>query len=516
MKRLPLSLRLLSRRAPGPYTVQRETAVPVPAADGVALLTDHYAPAAGAPCPTVLVRAPYIRSGFPWNLLYGVRVAEQGFHVLLQSTRGTQGSGGEFHPWRHETADGVAAVEWLRKQSWFTGELYTLGASYMSYSQAALAADPPPEWRGAVMQLGHTDPYDFFWAGGAFGLERAIVGGMALKQGGATSGDLLIGALRLKYRLQRAIRGLPLLDAYPSAFGGRRPQFEEWLTHPTPEFWEGASMSAAAGAMEVPVSLLLGWWDLTLNQVLDQHAALRAAGRDVDLLIGPWTHTSALEKGWTEIFAQTMRRLRGEPPAYRVRVHVGGVDEWRDLPDWPPPGTRAEHLRLDSFDAARGWQFRYDPTDPTPSIGGPLQSPTQGQVDNAELERRSDVLLFTSDPVERPLTLMGPVRAELDAATTAASADLFVRLCDVDPTGRSLNICDGLTRMTTEGRVTVDMGHTAHVFRPGHRLRVQISGGAHPRFLRNYGTTEPVGPATRLVPTETTITPGSELVLTLV
>ena len=516
MRRLPLSLRLLSRRAPGPHSVQRETAVPVPGADGSPLLTDHYAPVGGDPCPTVLIRAPYIRSGLPWNLIYGVRFAEQGFHVLLQSSRGTGGSGGTFHPWQNETADGVAAVEWLRKQDWFTGELYTMGASYMAFTQAALAVDPPPEWRGAVMQLGHTDPYDFFWASGAFGLERALVGGVMLKQGEVTSGQALRTVIRMRFRLRRAILGLPLLDAYPLVFGGRRPAFEEWLTHPSPDFWREANMAEVAGAMEVPVSLTLGWWDLSPAQVLDQYARLRDAGRDVDLLIGPWTHTSALEKGWSEVFAQAMRRLRGEPPAYRVRVHVGGTDEWRDLPDWPPPDTRAERLRLDSLTAERGWRFRYDPADPTPSIGGPLQSSTQGQVDNAPLEKRGDVLLFTSDPVERPLTLMGPVRAELDATTTAASGDLFVRLCDVDPDGRSLNVCDGLTRMTGEPRTAVDMGHTAHVFRPGHRLRLQVSGGAHPRFLRNYGTGEPPGPATRLVPTETTIGPGSEFVLTLV
>ncbi|MCY1139849.1 CocE/NonD family hydrolase [Actinoplanes sp. Pm04-4] len=516
MRRLPLSLRLLSRRAPGPYAVQRETAVPVPAADGVPLLTDHYAPVGAEPCPTVLVRAPYIRSGFPWNLLYGVRFAEQGFHVLLQSTRGTEGSGGTFHAWRDQTADGVATVEWIRKQSWFTGDLYTVGASYMAYTQAALAVDPPPEWRAAVMQLGHTDPHDFYWAGGAFGLERALVGGVMLKQDGATAGQALRAAMRLRLRLRRATLGLPLLDAYPSAFGGRRPALEEWLAHPSPDHWTEGNMAEAAGAMEVPVSLTLGWWDLSFAQVYDQYARLRAADRDVDLLIGPWTHTSALEKGWPEVFAQAMRRLRGEPPAYRVRAHVGGLDEWRDLPDWPPPEARAERLRLDSFRAERGWSFRYDPADPTPSIGGPLQSPTQGQVDNAPLEKRTDVLLFTSDPVERPLTLMGPVQASLDATTTAASGDLFVRLCDVAPDGRSLNICDGLTRFDSSGRVTVDMGHTAHVFRPGHRLRLQVSGGAHPRFLRNYGTGEPPGPATRLNPTETTISPDSEFVLTLV
>ncbi|WP_127501809.1 CocE/NonD family hydrolase [Actinoplanes solisilvae] len=517
MRRLPLALRLMTRRgSPGRYEVQRETAVRVPAADGSPLLTDHYAPVTSEPCPTVLVRAPYLRSGFPWNLLYGVRIAEQGFHVLLQSSRGTGGSGGEFHSWRNETADGRATVEWIRKQNWFSGDLFTLGASYMSYAQAALAVDPPPEWRGAVMQVGLTDPHEFFWGGGAFRLERSLVGTLGLVQGNVTSGAMLRGALRMRFRLAKATLGLPLLDAYPSAIGGRRPAFEEWLAHPEPEFWHDTDLTTVAGAMEVPTSLCTGWWDLEPAQVIEQYRRMRAAGRDVDLLIGPWTHTNSLERGWTEVFAQTMRRLRREPPAYQVRVHVGGVDEWRDLPEWPPPDAESRTLALGpELRPDRTWTFRYDPADPTPSIGGPLQSPTQGQVDNARLESRADVLLFTGEPLAEPLTVLGPVRASLAASTTAASGDLFVRLCDVDPAGRSINICDGLTRMTGDGRTEVDLGHTAHVFRPGHRVRLQVSGGAHPRYLRNYGTGEPPGYATRLVPTETTVGEGSTVILTV-
>ncbi|GAB2618666.1 putative peptidase S15 [Paractinoplanes abujensis] len=479
-------------------------------------MTDHYAPVTSEPCPTVLVRAPYVRSGFPFNLFFGVRFAEQGFHVVMQSSRGTGGSGGRFHTWRNETADGRATVEWLRKQRWFTGDLFTVGASYMTYTQAALAVDAPPEWRGAVMQVGVTDPHKFFWPGGAFALERSIVGGLSLVQGEVTAWGMLRGALRMRRRMSRATLGLPLLDAYPSAIGGRRPALEEWLDHPEPEFWQDVDMTKVTAAMDVPTSLLTGWWDLAPSQVIEQYIAMRAAGRDVDLLIGPWTHTNYLERDWPEVFAQAMRRLRREPPAYQVRVHVGGVGEWRDLPAWPPPGARPLALPLDQLTAERGWSFRYDPADPTPSIGGPLQSPTQGQVDNAPLERRADVLLFTGKPLEEPLTVMGPVRAELDASTTAASGDLFVRLCDVDPAGRSINICDGLTRITAGARHVVDLGHTAHVFRPGHRVRVQVSGGAHPRYLRNYGTGEPPGWATELVPTETTVHPGSILELTMV
>jgi len=126
------------------------------------------------------------------------------------------------------------------------------------------------------------------------------------------------------------------------------------------------------------------------------------------------------------------------------------------------------------------------------------------------------VLTFTGEPLAGAVEVMGPVRAEFDAATTAASGDLFARLCDVEPDGRSFNVCDGLTRFSGAGRVVVEMGPAGHRFRPGHRIRLQVSGGAHPRYLRNYGTGEPPGRATRMVPTDTTVQHTSALVLPVV
>jgi putative CocE/NonD family hydrolase len=160
--------------------------------------------------------------------------------------------------------------------------------------------------------------------------------------------------------------------------------------------------------------------------------------------------------------------------------------------------------------------FRYDPADPTPSLGGALQSKTQGRRDNAVLEARADVLTFTGEPLAEAVEVMGAVRAEFDASTTEASADLFARLCDVDPLGKSVNICDGLTRFSEAGRVVVEMGPAGHRFKPGHRIRLTVAGGAHPRYLRNYGTGEPPGPAIRMVPTETTVRYTSALVLPVV
>ncbi|WP_328460670.1 CocE/NonD family hydrolase [Actinoplanes sp. NBC_00393] len=465
-----------------------------------------------------LLRAPYIRAGFPFNWLYGALFAEQGFHVLLQSTRGTGGSDGEFHTWRNEAPDGQAAAEWIRKQEWFTGDLFTLGPSYTAYTQAKLAEQPPPEWRGAVAQVALFDPQPFFWPGGAFALERSIVGGLAMFGQAATFWDNVKAVVKLQRRLKRAISGLPLIEAYQVPFDGRRPEFERWLDAPEAgdDYWAGASGIPAMSAVEIPVSLNTGWHDLVTEQVIEVYTRRRAAGRPVDLLIGPWTHTSALEDGWVESFTQALRTLRGERPALPVRVHVGGAGEWRDLPDWPPAGQpRTLELGADLGAGPGSTTFRYDPADPTPSVGGALHSPTQGTRDNAPLEKRADVRTFTGPVLTEAVEVMGAVRAEFDATTTAASGDLFARLCDVDPAGKSINVCDGLARIR-DGRTVVAMGSTAHRFRPGHRIRLLIAGGAHPRFLRNYGTGEPPAHATRLVPTGTTVGHGSILVLPVV
>ncbi len=168
-RRLPWPVRLftrLSRRGlPPPVCAVRVAAgIEVPAADGVPLRTDHYIPQLTGPRPTLLVRS-LMAAGFPWAFLFGGLFAERGYHVVIQSCRGTGGSGGEQYPLRHERADGQAAVAWLRQQDWFTGELATIGPSYLGYTQWALAGDAPPELRAMMVQNGVSVPHPLLYPG---------------------------------------------------------------------------------------------------------------------------------------------------------------------------------------------------------------------------------------------------------------------------------------------------------------------------------------------------------------
>jgi uncharacterized protein len=554
---LPRHVRLwmrLSRRdlrdlPPPECAVRVDPGLAVPAADGVPLITDHYIPQVASSRPTVLVRTPYGR-GFPWDHLFGGLIAEQGFHVVIQSCRGTGGSGGMDEPFRHERADGQATVAWLREQPWFDGQLATIGPSYLGYVQFALAAEHPPELRAMVVQVAMSGPYEFVYPGGALALENVLVATAAKLGFERGMAAVIRSGLRVQRRLRRVSRELPLIRAYPPALGGRVDWFEDWLTHPdrADPYWADLQIPGSALAPAVPVSLLTGWWDACLDPVLEEYRRLREGGRrPVRLVIGPWTHASAFNKALPVVLGEALSWLRaytgnGEIPVPQtpvpqkpdlrnedlpVRVYVDGAGEWRDLADWPPP----ELARQPWYLAAGGSlvpepparpgisPFHYDPADPTPSVGGQLLTGKAGPADNRALEARPDVLVFTSAPLTGALDVVGPVSARVRVRASGGHFDLFARLCDVDPRGRSRNVCDGIIRhrpgasggpaepeSTAEPEaITVPMSATAYRFGAGHRLRLQVSGGAHPRFARNTGSGEPPATATRLVPVDVQI-----------
>src|SRR5580693_2508336 len=509
-----------------------DRAVSVPMSDGTVLLADHYLPITGTPAATILVRCPYGR-GAPFGLITAQILAERGYHVLLQSCRGTFGSGGEFEPMGNEAADGQDTVAWLRQQSWFDGRLATYGASYLGFVQWALAMDSPPELVAAIVHIG---PHDFSrsaFRNGVFDLYNYV--GWS---------DLIAhqespGRLRALMRMATAERRLrPVLDRLPVAAGvrdllGRElTSAERWLEHPQLDvpFWVPLQCGAALERITVPVLVVGGWQDLFIEQTLEQYRALAARGVPTRLLVGPCAHLDLTTKGgaaivesmaWLDRYASP-GRARGNGaalaahPDHPVRIWVGGegAGEWREIPSWPPPGTTQQRWYLGAHGSlgttepspdVAAVSFRYDPADPTPSPGGAILAVTGGSRDNRAVERRLDVLVFSSDPLDEPVEIVGGVAAELSVARDNPYADLFVRLCDVDPRGRSWNVCVGIVRLTGDdplaGTVRVSLIGAAHRFGRGHRIRLQVAGGAHPRFARNPGNGQVDAPAKDFVAT---------------
>jgi uncharacterized protein len=494
--------------------VQVERDLPVPMTDGVALLADRYHPDGDARAPLVLVRSPYGRRGV-WGIMFGRLLAERGFQVLIQSCRGTFGSGGVLDPFGpDEREDGLATVRWLREQPWYPGAFGTAGPSYLGMVQWAIAADAGPDLKAVAAQVTTSDFRSAFYAGEAFYLETALTWVCQV----ATQEQRFSFARqsRAERRLRPLWNHLPLRDLDRLATGHKVAYYQEWLAHngTGDEYWKGRRFQDTLDRVTAPVSMVTGWNDIFLPLQLRDYAALRGAGHEPYLTIGPWRHADqgAIATCISDSVAFLRAQLQGDRDGLRerpVRIFVTGAGEWRELPAWPPP-AQAQRWHLQPGRAlapelpAPGEpdRYRYDPADPTPSLGGPVGLSGRARMDNRVLEARPDVLTYTSAPLPADLEVIGEAAADLYVRSSREHTDFFARLCDVDPAGLSLNICDALLRLAPgrpapepDGaiRVRFPLWPLAHRFRRGHRLRMQVSSGAHPRYARNPGSGEPLG-----------------------
>jgi uncharacterized protein len=507
------------------YVVRSNVAVPMP--DGVVLLGDHYRPGGhDRPLPVVLIRSPYGRAGLA-GYIFAAPLARQGFQVFIQSTRGTFGSGGQFRPFLSERNDGLATVAWLRDQPWCDGQVSMVGGSYLGHTQWAIAPYVDPPLRSVSLNITMASFSAAFYQHGAPSLLNTL--GWTGLVGRQERGLLgVIPSPRQQARMKRALRKVPLQAADVDVAGAPVAFWRDFVEHAAPgdEFWAGIDHDGADLTRLPPVSMVTGWWDLFLPGQLRDYAAIRAAGVTARITVGPWLHgeRGELKETVQRDVAWLDHHLNGGPPpsGAPVRVFLQQAGTWLDFEAWPPSAAAgtAYYLRAAgalSPDAEPGEAapdtFVYDPADPTPSAGGPLLQPPGKQVDNGAIEARPDVLTYTSNPFPADLDLVGPVSARIFVHTGREHADLFVRVCDVDAKGVSRNIVDGIRRLSPQTvpaadvrvgddgvlAVDVELYPTAYRVRAGHRLRVQVSGGAFPRYARNFGTPEPFGAATTAV-----------------
>ncbi|MBV2363173.1 CocE/NonD family hydrolase [Streptomonospora nanhaiensis] len=522
------------RRTPG-GTPRLHRGLSVPLPEGGRLRADRAHPAGDPRAPLVLLRTPYGRRPLTWLMRL---LAERGYQSLAVSLRGTGGSSGRFTGWRLHPGDTDALLAWLRAQPWFPGAFATWGASFLGYAQWEMARRPVPEWRAALIQDAPPEFYaGVLYRGGAFALgdwlrwadqTRRITGGRT----DTGTWRALRATRAAARRAPRAAAHLPLHRADRAAAHRPIALYQEWVRNAEPgPAWGACDHRANAAHLPPLVHLAGGWHDVFLPGVLEGYAALRGAGRDVRLLVGPWPH------GWglftpdyhRAAFAVLDHALRGAPaPADPpVRLFVTGAGHWADLPGWPPPGTGEQSwyahpggvLATAPPACAPPSRLRYDPADPTPALGGPLLY-GGGAPDSRPLAARPDVLAFTGPRLEHGLTAAGPLSAEVAVRLDGPSADVYARLCDVDPQGAMTHVSDGLVRLAPAepGRVRtarVDLWPLAHRFAAGHRLALLLAGGAFPRYDRNLGTGRRLGTAMRPVRVEVLHDPEHPSVLRL-
>lgn len=502
------------------HNVRVEKNIIIPMSDGTPLVADRYFPQLKQKSPTILIRSPYGK-GMPMGLLLGRMAAERGFNVLIQCVRGTFGSGGEMSLLVQEDKDGRDTMEWLKEQPWFNGVVGTMGMSYLGYAQWAVAANYGRYLKSMSVCVSTSSFHKQFYMGDSFGFQSHLGWAWGMKDAHKSVKKMKPSEKIL--RINSAAMHLPLGDVDQVVAGRSLKLWRDVIDNSEPpyDYWQKADHGKKVGEVTAKVNFTTGWFDIFLPWTLDDYQQLTQSGRRPYLTIGPWAHTSAplmaasLRQGLNWHSAHLMSKpfsIRQRP----VKIYVMGAKQWREYDQWPPAGNRLQSWYLQSGGGLAPGRpatsapdhYRYDPADPTPNIGGALMSPRWGQKDNRRLEARQDVLTYTSNPLAGDLEVIGPVTAELYVRSNRLHTDFFVRLCDVTPGGKSLNVCDGLQRVRPDYvaadldgilRLTIRLWPTAYCFKAGHRLRVQVSSGAHPRYARNTGSGEPIATAVNLL-----------------
>jgi hypothetical protein len=486
--------------------------------DGAVLLADRWVARAARtqPQPTVLVRSCYGRRAF-FGLLHGRLLAERGLQVVIQSVRGTFGSEGTFNPF-DERADGLATLRWLRRQPWHAGPIGMTGESYLGLVQWAIAPDAGDDLTALSIHASASQFHGQSFPGGSMSLETSVQ--WLVMIGLQERRPAPLPMLAKLWRLRSLLSAPSLRDLDRRVTGGEVAWFREALSAPEREdaYWVERDFSAGVADVTAHVQMVTGWYDSFLPWQLEDFAALQRAGRSRQLIIGPWSHAqegltaAGVREGLAWLRGDLLKDPRLIKPA-TVRVFVTGERSgggWRDFERWPPAEGTPRQLWIRGEDrlawgpppvGAHGSRsYRYDPAQPTPSLGGPVMITSKPVRDNRPLEARADVLTFTSDPLQEVLEAIGPVCVQLWARGSEPHFDLFARVCDVDPAGASRNVCDALARIApgrfeqsdADGswRVQFDLWPIAHRFAAGNRIRLQVSSGAHPRYVRNPGTGE--------------------------
>ncbi len=528
--------------------------VPATMRDGVTLRADIYRPATEGRRPVLLTRLPYGKNTPKFiAMLDPIGAARRGFVVVVQDTRGRFASDGDWEPWTSEGNDGYDTVRWAADLPHSNGSVGMFGTSYFAYTQWMAALAQPPELKAISPRMVFSDPRDGLFArGGAYELGNAV--SWALAQGFDLLARRHVGdPAALDQALASLVADVDAVAhaAYWELPTGQHPVFDR---HDIPELGSQRSphepvrrqvctLAGRQAEVDLPTLHTGAWYDIFCQGTLDNFTASRAAGRPATLIMGPWSHSNTtgqvgdvnfgtgaaidvmgfrgrladLELDWLsqwlapEVARQTRRAAL--PP---VLLFVMGTNHWRAEHEWPLSRAvdtslylRAEG-RLD-YEAPSADEdpdsFTYDPADPVATVGGALSMSSEfeaGPKDQTSTEARADVLTYTSAPLLADIEVTGRILAHLTVATDAPTTDWVVRLCDVDADGVSLNIVDGIVRSSVSPdeftHQTVDLWSTSYVFRPGHRIRVQITSSNFPRWDRNLNTGEPteVGIRSRL------------------
>jgi putative CocE/NonD family hydrolase len=551
--------------APAKYEVTFESNVPAKMRDGVTLRADIYRPKAEGKFPVLLERTPYNKTG---SRDFALRAAARGYVAVIQDTRGRYQSEGEWYTFKNEPNDGYDTVEWAAALPYSNGKVGMFGGSYVGATQLLAAVTHPPHLSGVAPDVTASNYHDgWTYQGGAFEqwFNQSWASGLSEDTLRRVSDRL---TSPFEWRSQLPLRDYPL-RAVPD-LKSLAPYYTDWLAHPSyDDYWKALSIEERYSEIRVPVFHLAAWYDIFLGGSLRNYGLLKSKAGSEEarsgqrLLVGLGGHAGGWEErkignvdfgenapfdGDGDVLDWYDWLLKGVKNPFAaskpVRIFVMGRNQWRDEDDWPLSRARTVRYLLASggnansvsgngvlsteappggAPAAGTDSFLYDPANPVPTIGGPLCCRADllkpGPFDQKEAERRKDVLVYSTAPLERDLEVTGPVTAELYVSSSAVDTDFTAKLVDVWPDGFAQNLTEGILRLRyrdsqekpelakpgTVYKVHVDLWATSNVFLAGHKVRLEISSSNFPRFDRNLNTGEEQAGARRMAKATNTV-----------
>ncbi len=532
--------------------------VPFEMRDGILLRADVYLPKGSGKFPAILIRTPYNKEHFDQGLFSPLTYARAGYAVVVQDIRGRYASEGMWERTRMfevEAVDGYDSVEQIALQPWSNGKVAMAGGSYLTAMQWIAAMANPPHLKAFTPYIGDISPHigpppetgavSFYSVANALPL-TALDLVDKLEQNGEDLSEL-------RQHLERAIRDpnwvihyLPFKDIPFARYEPIRLMLEQRLHPPSRE---EILKRKRYEKIRIPGMHIGGWFDQLEQAIFTNYLKVKElagseyARNSQHLLVGPWDHGNirsflgnvefgpsaadeiALKKYLIQFYDRYLMDKEIVIPS--VRYFVMGRNEWRTSEEWPLPNTdwqtwffhsggRANTRRGDGVlnrkppSSEPTDVFLYDPLQPVPTVGGkllPMAGMVPGPVDQSIIEKRNDVLCYTSDELEADLEVTGPLEICLYASTSAKDKDFTAKLTDVWPDGRSILVAEGIQRASyrnwnyekerikpdTVLEYTISLGHTSHVFRKGHRIRVQISSSNFPLYDRNMNTGRSMG-----------------------
>jgi len=534
--------------------------------DRVKLATDIYRPDAEGRFPAILVRIPYGKTEAYCEMpAFGRYFAERGYVFVVQDVRGKYDSEGIFYPFVDEPDDGYVTQEWIATQPWFDGKIGTFGMSYYGYTEWASAPLRNPNLKAMITLVTATDLYgEWFYINGAFNLYAAL-GWMYLCCGTKAMlfHDVEPDLIPINFK------HLPLIEADETA-GQAVKCYKDVMKHPNRDtYWKGKTSDYPFDQVAVPVLHIAGWYDIFLRGQLKDYVAVtkKAAtpearrnqklivaachheiagfrspeergfgpGKDIDFGPNADPDLNALCLRWFDYWLKGIDNgIMDEPPA---RIFVMGENVWRYENEWPLARTHYKKYYFHSDGRANSMYgdgilntkapetseppdtLVYDPNDPVPFAAEDLGYFITTLKDQRIIEKRDDVLVYTTPPLKEAVEVTGPLSVKLYASSSARDTDFTAKLVDVHPQGYAQHIQEGIIRaryressenpsLIEPGKVyeyTIDLWATSNLFKTGHKIRVEISSSNFPRFDRNPNTGHKFGVDAETVPATQTI-----------